>query len=86
MNIMTVESKHLYLQADQLKEHLDMANNLYQILSRNTKDFDHEVLGELLELKQVILEEKQELLKGVELTKQYIQKQNKENMDMVMQF
>ena len=86
MNIMTIESKDLYFQVDQMKEHLDMANSLYDILNKNTQNYDFEVLQELKELQEIINEEKLEFQKGIELTKMYIQKQNKENMQMVSDF
>ena len=86
MNIMTIESKDLYFQVDQMKEHLDMANSLYDILNKNTQNYDFEILQELKELQEIINEEKLEFQKGIELTKMYIQKQNKENMQMVSDF
>mmetsp|Transcript_12053 Transcript_12053/g.10652 ORF Transcript_12053/g.10652 Transcript_12053/m.10652 type:complete len:247 (-) Transcript_12053:23-763(-) len=86
MNIMTIESKDLYLQVEGMKENLDMANSLYDVLNQNTKNYDFEVLQELKELQRIINEEKEEFLKGIGLTKQYIQKQNKENMKMISDF
>jgi hypothetical protein len=64
MNIMTIESKNLYLQVDVIKEHLDMANTLYDMLNQKTQNYDFEVLGELNELKQIIYEEKEQFSKG----------------------
>eukprot|EP00343_Euplotes_focardii_P004278 CAMPEP_0205811492 /NCGR_PEP_ID=MMETSP0205-20121125/15687_1 /ASSEMBLY_ACC=CAM_ASM_000278 /TAXON_ID=36767 /ORGANISM="Euplotes focardii, Strain TN1" /LENGTH=97 /DNA_ID=CAMNT_0053090707 /DNA_START=906 /DNA_END=1196 /DNA_ORIENTATION=- len=83
---MTIESKDLYLQVEGMKENLDMANSLYDVLNQNTKNYDFEVLQELKELQRIINEEKEEFLKGIGLTKQYIQKQNKENMKMISDF
>jgi ABC-type Na+ transport system ATPase subunit NatA len=64
MNIMTIESENLYLQVDTIKEHLDMADNLYDILNQKTQNYDFEVLSELTELKQIIYEEKEQFSKG----------------------
>lgn len=86
MNIMTIESKHLYLQVDKVKEHLEMANCLYDLLNQNTQNYDFEVLQQLIQLKEIIEEEKAEFVKGIELTKLYIQKQNETNMKMVTEF
>ncbi|CAI2370540.1 unnamed protein product [Moneuplotes crassus] len=86
MNIMTIESKNLYLQVDQIMEHLDMSNSLYEILTKNTSEYDFDVLKEVQELHSVIKMEKKEFSKGIELTKAYIQMKNRENMDMISKF
>ena len=83
MNIMTIESKNLYLQVDQVKEHLDMANSLYDVLNQKIGDYDHEVLEQLLTLKKIIEAEKEEFAKGIKLSKLFIQKQNQQNMAMI---
>jgi len=95
MNIMTVDSKHLYFQVSKIQEHLDMANTLYGLLESKTytdtspatthhSPYDFSVLKELTELKELIREEQQEFLKGMRLTKEFIQKQNKHNMDAIV--
>jgi len=84
MNIMTIESKNLYLQVDQIKEHLEMANSLYEILNQNIKEYDYEVLHQIIELKEIILQEKQEFSRGIMLSKRYIEQQNTKNMALVM--
>lgn len=83
MNIMTIESKNLYLQVDQIKQHLDMANSLYDILNQKINDYDYEVLEQLLTLKNIIEMEKEEFAKGINLAKLFIQKQNQQNMSMI---
>lgn len=60
-----------------------MANSLYDVLNKNLTEYDPKVLDELLALKNIISEEKEEFKKGIELTQKYIQKQNKENMELV---
>lgn len=83
MNIMTIESKNLYLQVDQIKQHFDMANSLYDILNQKIDDYDYEVLEQLLTLKNIIEMEKEEFTKGISMAKLFIQKQNQQNMSMI---
>ena len=83
MNIMTVESRQLFLEIDKISEHLDMANTLYEILSKNITNYDFDVLKMIDKLKTIILQEKAEFVKAIQLTKDYLEKQNGSNMKMV---
>lgn len=80
---MTIESKNLYLQVERIQENLEMANSLYDVLGQKLGDYDYEVLQLLLQLKNVIQEERSEFIRGIQLTKLFIQKQNQENMGMI---
>lgn len=80
---MTIESRHLYLQIDKIKENLEMANNLYSILNSNIKHYDFEVLELIKELKDIINQEKAEFIRAISLTKQSLESQNSKNMKLV---
>lgn len=86
MNIMTIQSQNLYLQVDKIKEHLEMANTLQEVLSKAVDKYDFEVFKELKDLQDIIDQEKLEFTKGIELTKRYIIQQNEENMKLVIDF
>ena len=85
MNIMTVESKHLFLHVQNIKEHLEMANSLYEILNKNIAQYQDLDLfkNQLNQLKDIIKEEKQEFIRAIELTKRYLAYQNTKNMKLV---